>query len=251
LPVWVTLPASAAITFHLVAVIALALEASSGPWLTRFGSSPALGPQFAQVVASVTTNHYLKHLRMTHNYHFNTDRPEAVGVTFEVRLKDAKGDVIRTLKFPEATANPWIRHREALLALALGDDRPLQARPGEVIAAPNRKVDEVSYWDRSKGSTLVLARVPEHKLRDVIDEFREKQKGQPGDGPQLSGPSERSLMFARSYGRYLCRQYGAESAELIRHSRDPVRPELIFMEQIPPTAFATLDSNFGEVRREE
>src|ERR1700686_422694 len=96
LPRWVAVLASAAIAFPLAAVIALALAAPSGPWLTPYGPSPAMGPQFAQAVSSVTTNHYLKHLRMTHNYHFATDRPETVGVSFEVRLKDAKGDVLRT-----------------------------------------------------------------------------------------------------------------------------------------------------------
>jgi hypothetical protein len=236
LPRWVKLVASAAVAFHLTAVLALALSAPSGPWLTAVGPSPALGPQFAVVVSSVTTDHYLKHLRMTHNYHFATDRPEIVGVYFEARLKDAKGEPIRTVRFPEASANPWLRHRESVLALGLGNDQPIQARPGEVIAAPKQNVSQVTYWDNSKGSVLRLETVPEHLL--------------PRDR-QISRPSEWALLLGRSYSRYLCRQYGAASAEIVRHSREPVRPELMFMEQPPVSAFTTLVSNFGEVRREE
>jgi hypothetical protein len=236
LPRWVKLLASAAVAFHLTAVLALALSAPSGPWLTAVGPSPALGPQFAAVVSSVTTDHYLKHLRMTHNYHFATDHPEIVGIYFEARLKDAKGEPIRTVRFPEASANPWLRHREFVLAMGLANDQPIQARPGEVIAAPKQKVNQVTYWDNTKGPVLRLETVPEHLL--------------PRDR-QISRPSEWALLVARSYSRYLCRQYGAASVEIVRHSREPVRPELMFMEQPPVSAFTTLVSNFGEVRREE
>jgi hypothetical protein len=236
LPRSIKLLSSAMIAFHLLAVIVLALSASSGPWLTPFGPSPALGPQFAQSIAGVTTQHYLKHLRMTHNYHFATSRPESVGVFLEVRLKDAKGDVIQTLRFPQASANPWIRHRHSLLALGLANDQTIQARPGEVIAAPKQQTEKVTYWDNSKGPELTLQTVPEHLV--------------PRDR-QVSRPAEWSLLLVRSYARFLCRQNGAASAEILRYSREPVRPEWIFMEQPPPGTFATLVSNFGEVRHEE
>jgi hypothetical protein len=236
LPRGVKLLASAAIVFHLTAIFALALGAPSGPWNTAFGPSPALGPQFAQAVGGFTTNQYLKYLRMTHNYHFATSRPETVGVFFEVVLKDDKGGIVRTLKFPEPSANPWVRHRQQLLALGLGNDQPIQARPGEVIAAPKHQANTVTFWDNSKGTVLQLETVPEHLLP------REKN---------ISRPSEWSLLLARSYARFQIRQHGAASAEVLRHSRDTVRPELMFQEQAPAAPFTTLISNFGEVKREE
>jgi hypothetical protein len=244
----VTLPVSAAVAFHLVAVVAFALAAPSGPWLTRYGPSPALGPQFAESVASVTTNHYLKPLRMTHRYQFITTLPETVGIFFEVRLKDAKGGLLRTLRFPEPSANPWVRHRESLLALGLAGDREVEVQgPTERIPAPN-KADLVSYWDDSQKNVWHLKTVPANDLVRVLAERREKAAPQPPT--PLNRPSERAVMLANSYCRYLCREYGAASAELVRHSRNPIGPEAMF----DPQALAlspTLVSHFGEVRHEE
>ena len=53
-----------------------------------------------------------------------------------------------------------------------------------------------------------------------------------GRPPQefVGGPSPWSLLLARSYARHLCRLHGAHSAELTRHSRQPVSPEMMFQE---------------------
>jgi hypothetical protein len=60
------------------------------------------------------------------------------------------------------------------------------------------------------------------------------------------GPSPFSLQLARSYARYLCRHYGATSAELIRHSRRPIYPALMFEREPTPDAFEELVCSFGE-----
>ena len=40
-------------------------------------------------------------------------------------------------------------------------------------------------------------------------------------------PSEWSLVLAHSYARFLCRENNAASAEIIRHTREPVGPDVL------------------------
>ena len=42
------------------------------------------------------------------------------------------------------------------------------------------------------------------------------------------GPSARSMLLVKSYLRYLGRLHNAASAELIRRSRNPIFPDLVF-----------------------
>jgi hypothetical protein len=235
LPPWLTGLASAAVAFHLGAVALLALAAPSGPWPTAFGTSTAAGPQFARGVSAVTTPYYLGPLKLTHNYHFAGNRPGATAVYVEARLKDAAGRPVATVRLPDETANFWVRHREALLAQWLTDDQPVQPRMGEAIPAPNRAVPTVSIWDgEGPGRPLALRAVPEHLVPRERPVFR---------------PSDWSLLLARSYARHLCRRYGAASAELVRHTREPVLPAVLFLPEPPADAFDELISNFGELPR--
>jgi hypothetical protein len=60
-------------------------------------------------------------------------------------------------------------------------------------------------------------------------------------------PSEWSLLLAQSYARYLCREYGAESVELIRYTQEVIHPVVLFGDRAPPQeAFPVLKANFGE-----
>jgi hypothetical protein len=241
---------SLAIGVHLLAIMMLVLAAQSGPWLTRFGDSPAEGPWFATRLTNYVVRDqqgtiisrsgllpwYLEPLRMTDNYHFASNRPLVSEVFFEARLKDDKGSVT-TLTFPDTGANAWLRHRETLLALGLGDDIAVQAPRGEVIPAPGQKMRTFMIWEPVKGEdALKLKEVPEHLV--------------PKDRPVFR-PSEWSLLLARAYARHLCREHGAASVELICHSKDQVMPAVLFLPEPPPDTFNELVCSFGEVRREE
>jgi hypothetical protein len=234
LPPWLVWLGSAAVAAHLFALIVLVLAAPSGPWPTAFGASTAVAPPFAQSLSEISTRHYLAPLKMTHNYHFTTNRPAAPEVYLEVRLKDEAGNLLTTVRVPDEGANFWARHRQLLLAQALGDDQPVEARPGETIPAPNQQVRTVEFWKPGGDRVLRLTREPEHLI--------------PRDRP-VSRPSEWSLVLARSYVRHLCRAHGAASGELIRHSREPILPAVLFMEEPPAGAFEELVSNFGELPR--
>jgi hypothetical protein len=225
---------SAAIVAHFFAVAVLVLAAPSGPWPTAQGANIAAEPQFAHELNKVVTPNYLVPLRMTHNYHFATNRPGVPAVSFEVNLKDDHGKTLQVVSFPDKNTNFWVHHRQWLLAQALADDQPIEPRGGEVIAAPHQKVQTVSIWDIASEHKLVLRDVPEHLV--------------PRDRPVFR-PSEWSLLVARSYVRYLCRVHGAASGELIRHTREPIPPAVMFGEDVPAGTFDELMSSFGEITR--
>lgn len=239
LPKWLITAGSVAILFHLSALVLVALSAPSGPWPTDFGASPALAPKFAEKLNEVTNRYYLQPLRMWHTFHYESNRPEMVGVYFEVKLKDEKGQEIETLRFPQKDANPWVRHRQQLLAQGLAGDQPLPQRGGERVIGSRQKAPTLSYWKADPTS-------PDQPMRHVT----EPEHLVPRD-PNMAQPSKWSLLLAEAYMRYLCRERGAASAELIRYSRPAIRPEWMFLEQEPPDAFRTLSAHFGEYRREK
>jgi len=234
LPTAIVVLVSAAIAFHFLAVGALVLAASSGPWPTPFGSSPATGPKFAEMVHQVTQPNYLDHLRMSHNYHYFTNRPEHPTVWFEIQLKDKDGKVKETRKFPQDNVNPWVRFRQSLLAQNLADDEPVQLPRGEILPAPGQKMPTVSYWDSPENEKVFkLQTKPIHLVPRNRQVFR---------------PREWSLALARSYMRHVCREEGFAKAELIRHTREPVLPAMMYVDEPPPDTFTELVCSFGEER---
>ncbi len=236
LPRWAVLGGSAVVAAHFCAVLGLVLSASSGPWPTPFGGSNAPGPQFAQAVNEVAGPNYLYHLKLTHNYHFPTNRPDIPGVYFEVHLKGKDGEPLKTVRIPDQGANPWVQHRQWLLAQALADDQPINPPGGEFIPAPGQKGRTVQVWDWevSPDQVMSLRTVPEHLL--------------PRNRPVYFRPSEWSLILARAYVRHLCREHGAESGELIRHFREPVLAGFMLSPEPPPNIFQEIVCNFGEIK---
>jgi hypothetical protein len=238
LPPWVIPSGSAIIALHFLAIGTLVLSAPSGPWPTRFGSSTARGPSFAVALYdNLFAPIYLEPLYLTDNYHFRDSGPlESVSaVYFEAHLKDAGGKTVRTVKFPGDQGNLWVRHRYKVLALGLGDDQPVQPPGGEVLPGEGSKIPTVTYWDDTNPKLWKLATKEQHLLRK--------------DRP-LVAPSERSLLLARSYQRFLCRHYDAAGVELIRHSKNPVLPAFMFLPEAPQGTFDELICSFGEYRRE-
>jgi hypothetical protein len=219
---------------HLLAIGMLALAAPSGPWPTNFGASDSPGPKFASKFSEqVTVPYYFMPLRMTHNYHFNSNRPAQFAAYFEVQLKNEQGIVFKTLKFPDDKANFWVRQRESILAQGLAEDQPVQLGT-EVIAAPGKAMPTIEIWENGKDGVLKLTQKPQNDVPR---------------NQQVVKPSEWSKLLAQSYMRHLCREYGAHSAELIRHSRELIMPSDLYVPR--PEAFIELKSNFGEYRREE
>ena len=146
LPSWLMALCSTAAVTHLLLMGLFALAANSGPWPVPppiNGVWPADGPAFASSIsANFTYPYYLKPLRMTHNYHFASNRPAAVATYFEAHLKDEAGNVT-VLKFPDEKANAWVRHRQELLAQNLAQDERLPPLGGQQVG----KQPEIDVWD--------------------------------------------------------------------------------------------------------
>jgi hypothetical protein len=227
--------ASVVIVFHLSAVALRALAAPSGPWPTPQGPNTAAPPAFALNLYEWLPEEYLKAIQMTHNYHFPTNRPGQPVLSFDVRLKDAQGKEVATVTIPDKNANFWVQHRQRVLANALSLDMPVTPPQMEAIPAPGKPVTFVPVWEMVPNTPgrLQLKNTPEHLV--------------PRDRPAMR-PSEVTMLFVHAYVRHLCRNYGATSADVIRHHRDPIPPEVLFNDGIPAEAFDEMLSNFGELK---
>jgi hypothetical protein len=238
LPRWLIGVASAVIVFHLSSVVVRALTAPSGPWPTAQGVNYIPPPPFALTLYQWLPEKYLGALQMTHNYHFPSNRPGGPVVTLEFRLKDENGKVVETVMIPDSKANSWVRHRQSIMGnLWLSLDEPVTPPQMEAIPAPHRRAPSAQIWEMVPNSPnrMELKTVPEHLI--------------PRDRPVVR-PSEVSMLFARSYARYLCRSHGAARVELIRHHQDPIPPEILFIgDGVPAGAFEEVQSNFGELSK--
>jgi hypothetical protein len=246
IPPWLVAVGSAVIVAHLLAVGAQVLAAPSGPWLTRFGPSPAEPPTFAQLVNDVTGPYYLWPLRLNHHYRFASNQVDQPGVEFTVRLKDKDGRVFKTLTFPDKDANFWVRHRQSLLAQALGNDQPVQRGGPVALPGVGQKAETVRIWDGEPGQMQASAEKPfklTTKLRHELVQI-------PRD--EIWRPSDWSLLLARSYVRHLCREHGAASGELVRHSKVALPPAVLLPPTAPPAGMFANEffATFGDLPRE-
>ncbi|HZV07509.1 MAG TPA: hypothetical protein VE999_20660 [Gemmataceae bacterium] len=244
LPRWLVLVGSAAILYHLAAITLPILDMKSGPWPGGLAEAPA----FAHSLRDISTVHG-RYLRIAHSYEFPSNRPSDLpGVEFEVRLKDAKGNVIQTLHFPDPHANLWVRQRQDLLARNLAPDQPLEPPRAEILAAPGQKLPTVSFWalpnelGPNAGNPPVSSFPENTPLHLQTMEYNNVPRYR-----QLMRPTDLALVLERSYARYLCRKYNAASAEVLRHTREPVSPAVLFGGEMPPHALEDLVASFGEV----
>lgn len=231
LPRWLIVLGSLVIVFHLGSVGVNALAAWSGPWADADGQTVG-PPLLANDLSATLTPAYLKPVRLTHNYHFPSNRPGMPGVWLEFRLKDADNNDLGTVKVPGDDVNPWVRHRQSLLMQLMQNDQRVMPPMSEVIAAPGQEVPRVQYWDRDPADGRL-------KLKTVS--INDVPRAQP-----VMGPSPFAFLMARSYARYLCRETGAAKVELFRHHQDPIRPFVLTDESITARAFDEVISNFGE-----
>ncbi len=248
MPRWLLWAASVVILAHLLAVGAHALAAQSGPWPTPFGISNAEPPKAAELADKHAAKPYLSALRMPQDYHFASNQPVFPGITFEVRLKDERGEVLKTLKFPDEKANGWVRHRQALLARNLGNDQPVAPRQGGVVLpAPGQELPKHLIWDPldpnqppRPGQMLKLVERDDNELISI-------QMKQPMGS--VYRPSEWELLVARAIARRMCREHGAAKAQVIRHAQNPITPAALILPD-PNMAYAPeLLSDFGDFPR--
>jgi hypothetical protein len=243
LPGWLMTVCSAVAVLHLSLIGVFALSASSGPWPVPapFGGGESMvdGPVFAaRITADFTIPYYLMPLRMTHNYHFQTNRPAPIAVYFEAHLKDEAGKVT-VLKFPDEKAVWWVRHRQEVLAQNLAQDRRRPPVGTQPVALPG-ELPKFEVWE----PVGPLKR----ELKTVTD--LDLDPKQPYDQP-----NSWTKAVSQSYARYLMREHNAVSVELVRCTRPSVNPTLMQMtislrEEEVKGFFTEMKYHFGEYRRE-
>ncbi len=245
LPRWLVLVGSAAILYHLAAITLPILDMKSGPWPSGLAEAPA----FAHSLSGLSKVHG-RYLRVTHSYDFPSNRPSDLpGVEFEVRLRDGRGNVLQTLHFPNPHANLWVRQRQDLLARNLAPDQPLEPPRAEILAAPGQKLPNVSFWALPNEMSANTDKPPLQSFSENTPlHLQTVDQNSIPRNRQLMKPLDWSLVLQRSYARYLCRKYKAASAEVLRHTREPVTPAVLFGNEIPPNALEDLVASFGEVR---
>jgi hypothetical protein len=223
------------IVSHLGLVLTHVVAAPSGPWPTQEGPDNAPPPILVETAHDQLALPYLGWLKLTHNYHFPTNRVGQPEARLEVRLLDEDGQAFRTLSLPDPKAPARVRQRQALLASWLTEDQPVAPRQGERIPAPSQKVPTVSVWEPvpNENRLLHLGRVPENEL--------------PRDRPVFR-PSVWSLVLVRSLARHLCRSHGAQHAEITRRSREAIPPRVLFAPEAPPE-MEDLQSVYGRLPR--
>jgi hypothetical protein len=238
LPRWLIWLGSAAIAFHLMALVIVVLAVPSGPWVSPFGPSPQEPPAFAQRISGFTTSYYLRPLQLSSAYRFESNKTEYDSVYFEALLRDADGRVIETVRVPDAKANLWSWRKQVALAQSLGLDDPVVPPRGEMITAPGKAMPTVKVWDAPEGAEpLTLQEIPVIRIPRDREMYR---------------PTDFSLQLAKSYAHYLGRRASAASVEVIRHSRRPLLPVFVRTgEGPPPDAFEEMVCSFGEYRLEK
>lgn len=235
LPRWLTIVVSVAIVFHLSTLVIKVLAAPSGPWFTPEGPSLAAPPQLGFALNEHVGRHYLRTMKMTHNYHFMSNRGSMPRAYLTVRLYDEDGTTRETLRFPDPDAGRLVRGWQDLVTRWLVDDQPIQAAQGEYIPAPNQGVPLVPIWEAAgPDRQLLLRSVPEHLI--------------PRDRPVMK-PSDWSMILVRSYARYLCRTTGAAQVEIVRHSREPIPPMALFARDLRSDTFEELQCNYGRLSK--
>jgi hypothetical protein len=234
LPRWALVVGSLVVACHLLALATNVLAAPSGPWPTMEGMSQAPPPQFAQSVAEPVAQPYLRLLKMTHNYHFPSNRPGGFEAFLEVRLFDDQGREMKTLRLPDPDASAAVRRQQALLARWMTDDMPVLPPQAEKVYPKDQEAPRVSIWEGPPQGPLAIRTLFEHELRSR--------------GPAVR-PSDWSVLLAKSYARYLCREHGATSADVIRHSRGAIPPTVLFDQEPRPGPAEDLLSNYGRLPR--
>jgi hypothetical protein len=232
-PRWLLFGASLLILFHISSVLLNALAAPSGPWPGMEGADMAMPPQLVALAHEKTALPYLRAVQMTHNYHFRTNRVGQPDAFLEFTLENDAGEVLKTVRFPDPKASASIRRRQASLTRWITDDHPVPLGSTERIPAPGEKIPEIAIWEQvpEQPRKLTLSRIPENEV--------------PRDRPVFR-PTRWSLIVVGAIARNVCREHGARRAEVVRHSRDPIPPRILFERESPPE-MEDLQSSYGRL----
>lgn len=235
-PRWLVILASIPIVYHLASVTLCALAAPSGPWPSNEGMSMAMPPPAAQYAHEQIGLTYLRTVKLTHNYHFISNRGGMPDAYLEIRLENEAGELVKSVRLPDPEAPALVRKRQALLVRWLTDDQPVMPPASEKIYAPGTEPPRLPIWDFSEERRLIMREVSELEI--------------PRNRGPVFRPTDWSLIIVRSLARHYCRQHGAAQAQVIRHSREATPPSILLQPQTQRLEVPeTLVSDYGRIAR--
>ncbi|MFM7149565.1 MAG: hypothetical protein ACKO23_06960 [Gemmataceae bacterium] len=195
----------------------------------------AMPPHLASFLHQKLSLKYLQTIKLSHNYHFRTNRVGQPEAALEFRLENDDGETLKTIRYPDPKASSFLRRRQGQLAQLFIDDQPYQTTMIEKIAAPNAVIPEATIWEQPvmDQRKLVLTTMPENEIPRDRQVFR---------------PSSWSLLVMRSLGRYLQRNNESAHVSLTRISKEPIPPRVLFEKESPPE-MEPLKSSYGRLSK--
>ncbi len=233
-PRWLVALASVPIVYHLGAVLLGAVVAPSGPWPTPEGPQAAVPPPAVAMLHESATRRYLQAAGLTHDYHFASNRVGGADAYLEIWLEDDAGKLLKTVRFPDPEASPFVRARQARLIRWLVEDQPVAPPGGERIFPPGTLPPRVPFWDMTEPRRLVLVELPEPEIPRGRVVFR---------------PTPWSMVVIKAVARHACRVHGAAHARVVRHSKESLSPAGLLEPQTIPQEMEELVSDYGRVTR--
>jgi hypothetical protein len=238
LPRWVVIVGSVVgsvlILAHFGCVVLNVMAAPSGPWLGMDGPVMGMPPHGVGLANDKAALPYLRAIKQTSTYHFRSNRVGMPEAYLKIRLLDGSGGEVKELRFPDPKAPAEIQRRQASLVRWLTQDEPVQPKMTEGVAAPGMSAPMISVWESPPGMDrkLVLTKILEQDI--------------PRDGRRMDKPSPWSLVVVRALERHLCREYGADRAEVVRVHRNPITHHVL-IERDAPVDTGDVQSEYGRL----
>jgi hypothetical protein len=131
----------------------------------------------------------------------------------------------------------------------MAPDQVVDAPGQEIIAAPGKNVPTQTIWvlpeERFPGDPAAQP-TPDQKDPAIQLRLREVPQHLVPRDRSVMRPSKWSVVLANAFARHLCREYGAASAEILRHTREPISPQIL-TEIEPDATFDELVASYGKV----
>lgn len=234
-PAWAMVLGSVLVLFHFFCAIISTIAVDSGPWSVPGGGSDMALPPYFATIPNELARPYASLFKTNVAFHFSSNRQDMEEVSFEVALKDDKGNIKERKQYPDPTASSSVQFRQRLLAQQLANDTMMAPQAGIKIAPSGQKLAEVKWWQPETDFKFVLKTDNENSLPR---------------NQALRQPSPTQLTIARSYTRYLKQLQPGTNPELTRFWQMPLNPAVLVVPEEPTNELLRrFQASYGELTK--
>lgn len=274
-PLWAKLVAIPVILWHIAAILVMVLSTESGPWPDGYAHPPMFASQ-----AYARASQYLDPLRLQDDYRFSSNVKPDDDFRLELQLKDAQGNDLGIVRYPDPNASRSTQHRQKLVAEILRNPIFLQPRAGEFIPPDGQTIPMVKYWKQLDDRSFQLEEIDINQFRDLpredlksyveslfskinvelvrtadeafLQKYLQDVVGA-GDANRLRGfeyppgPTPYALTLMRSIWRKVQRESGAHSARIVMVSIPYMSPTEVMVSgpDVDPSNYNERVLDFG------